>query len=280
MRLFLRIRGLPKFLALLIIPIITSSCATSGINKGQFNLYSVGYEKSIGQRISKEVGKECKILRITALQEYLDHIGQKLAQNVGEGPFSYSFSIIDEDEINAFALPGGYIFVYRGLLEAVENEAQLAAVLAHEMGHVEARHATERMSKIQGFNFLLDIVSITFGVPLYSGLAGGAVQLGEILAILKYSRDQEKEADLLGADFMTRAGYEPKGMPDFLTKLQDIDKRKPGIISRIFMTHPVTEKRIKTVERWTEEHAPLVEAEERRLTSPKFGIMSELITKE
>jgi len=98
--------------------------------------------------------------------------------------------------------------------------------------------------------------------------------------MLKYGRTQEKEADLLGADFMTRAGYEPKGMVDFFTKLQEIDKRKPGLISRIFMTHPITEDRMNTVDKWIGEHAPLVEAEERRLTGPKFGIISELITKE
>lgn len=280
MRLFLRTKITLKLSLLFIMVCLTTSCATSGINKGQFNLYSVGYEKSIGKQLSREVEKECSILRITTLQEYVDHIGQKLAQNVGDSPFSYSFKIIDEDEINAFALPGGYIFLYRGLLENVDNEAQLAGVLAHEMGHVEARHATERISKLQGFNFLLNIVAMIVHIPSVGGSVGAAIQLGELLAMLKYGRSQEKEADLLGADFMTRAGYEPKGMVDFFMKLQEIYKRKPGLISRIFMTHPITEDRMNTVDKWIGEHAPLVEAEERRLTGPKFAIISELITKE
>ncbi len=280
MRLSSKIEEILKLFLCVSMVCLTASCATSGINKGQFNLYSVSYEKSIGNHLAQEVKKENKMLNITILQEYVDHIGHKLAQNVGNSPFSYSFAIIDDDEINAFALPGGYVFIHRGLLEAVENEAELAAVLGHEMAHVEARHATERMSKIQGFNFLINLIAMVCPIPYGGGLVGASIQFGELLAILKYSRDNEFEADRLGIDFMTRAGYEPKAMADFLGKIQEIYKKKPSLIGKLFMTHPVTEDRIKSVRKWVEEHEPLVEAEERKLTGPQFGIITELITKD
>lgn len=261
-------RGL-KIWALLTIMVLATSCAV--------NLYSVKDEKLMGKHYAKEVEKEMKILHITALEQYANHIGQKLAQNVGETPYSYSFKIIDEDEINAFAIPAGYIFVYRGLLENIDNEAQLAAVLAHEIGHVEARHSTERISAIQGTSFLTTLGAIILGAP---ALARPAIELAQILGFLKYSRVQEREADLKGVDYMTQAGYEPKAMVDFLKKLQEIHKRKPGLISRVFMSHPLTEERIKTLNRWIEDHVSMIEAKDRKLTGPKFAIMNELVTKE
>jgi predicted Zn-dependent protease len=279
-RLFSRIEKILKLFLCVGMVCLVASCATGGVNKGQFNLYSVGYEKSVGNYLAQEVEKENQMLNITALREYVDRIGQRLAQNVGSSPFSYHFEIIDDDEINAFALPGGYIFIHRGLLEAVDNEAELAAVLGHEMGHVEARHATERMSKIQGINFLINLVAMTAPIPYAGGLVGASIQFGELLAILKYSRNDEFEADFLGADFMTRAGYEPKAMTDFLCKIQEIHQKKPSLIGKIFMTHPVTEDRINSVEKWVDEHECLVEAEERKLTGPDFAVMTELITKD
>jgi len=261
-------RGL-KIWAILTIMILVPSCA--------INLYSVKDEKVLGKYYAKEVEKEKKILHITALEQYVNHIGQKLVQNVGETPYAYSFKVIDEDEINAFALPAGYIFVYRGLLENIDTEAQLAGVLAHEIGHVEARHSTERISAMQGTSFLTNLGAIILGAP---ALARPAIELAQILGFLKYSRVQEREADLKGVEYMTRAGYEPRAMVDFLKKLQEIHEKRPGLISRVFMSHPLTEERIKTLNRWIEDHASMIETKDCKLTGPKFAIMSELVTKE
>lgn len=269
MRLSLGIKRGLKIWGLFTIMILATSCA--------INLYSVKDEKEIGKYYAKEVEKEMKILHITALEQYVNHIGQKLAQNVGETPYSYSFKIIEEDEINAFALPAGYIFVYRGLLENIDNEAQLAGVLAHEIGHVEARHGTERISAMQGTSFLATLGAVILGAP---ALARPAIELAQILGFLKYSRVQEGEADLKGVNYMTGAGYEPKAMVDFLRKLQEIHKKKPGLISRVFMTHPLEEDRIKTLNRWIEDHVSMIDAKDRKLTGPRFAIISEMVTKE
>ncbi len=166
-----------KIWPLLAIMLLATSCA--------INLYSVKDEKEIGKHYAKEVEKEMKIIQITALEQYVNYIGQKLAQNVGETPYSYSFKIIGEDEINAFTLPAGYIFVYTGLLENIDNEAQLAGVLAHEIAHVEARHGTERISAMQGTGFLTALGAIILGAP---ALAQPAIELAQILGFLKYSR--------------------------------------------------------------------------------------------
>lgn len=214
------------------------------------------------------------VVHIATIEQYVDGIGQKLVQNLGQTPYSYSFRVIDEDEINAFALPGGYIFAYRGLLETVEDENQLASVLAHEIGHVESRHSTERISAAQGANFLRVLAAIIFRIP---ALASPAAELGEFLGLLKYSRVQEREADLKGVEYMTKAGYDPRGMVIFFQKLQEIHKSKPGLISRVFMTHPMTEDRIKVVQGWLEDHAPAVE---KKGPSLKFHVMKELLSKE
>lgn len=254
---------------LVIMVFLTASCAV--------NLYSVDAEKSIGKQVSQQVEKEMKVVHIDTLEQYVSDVGQKLVQNVGETPYSYSFKIIDEDAINAFALPAGYVFVYRGLLENVDNEAQLAGVLAHEIGHVESRHSTERISTMQSAGFLVRLTAIILGAPI---LAGPAIELAELLGFLKYSRAQEREADLRGAEYMTKAGYEPRCMVDFFEKLEQIHKHKPGLISRMFMTHPMTEDRMKTVEKWIEDHTSTVGSGDRRLTGPKFATVSELVTKE
>lgn len=256
-----------KYLSLLsALTFLTTSCAV--------NLYSVETEKSIGKDISKQVEKEMEIVHIAMIEQYVDGIGQKLVQSLGQTPYSYSFRVIDEDEINAFALPGGYIFAYRGLLETVDDENQLASVLAHEIGHVESRHSTERISAAQGANFLRVLAAIVFRMP---ALASPVAELGEFLGLLKYSRAQEREADLKGAEYMTKVGYDPRGMVVFFQKLQEIHKTKPGLISRAFMTHPMTEDRIKTIQGWLEDHATAVE---KKGSSLKFHIMKELLSKE
>jgi len=153
--------------------------------------------------------------------------------------------VVDSNDVNAFALPGGFLYVNRGLLEAAENEAELAGVLSHEIAHVTARHGIEQMSKGQLLNYA--------SIPLFifGGLGGYiAQQVGSILVpltFLKFSRGAEKEADRLGAQYMWASGYDPNALVTFFEKLQQKDKKKPGTISKLFSTHPLTGDRIKEV---------------------------------
>lgn len=214
------------------------------INKGQLAFYGLDKEVALGRQLSAEVDRSSKFITDPLVTEYVNRVAQNIVLH-SDAKVPFTIKVVDSNDVNAFALPGGFLYVNRGLLEAAENEAELAGVLSHEIAHVTARHGIEQMSKGQLLNYA--------SIPLFifGGIGGYiAQQVGSILVpltFLKFSRGAEKEADRLGAQYMWAAGYDPNALVTFFEKLQQKDKKKPGTISKLFSTHPLTGERIKEV---------------------------------
>jgi len=219
-------------------------CATvqTGVDREERIFISTQQEVAIGEEVAKQIEKENKILDNYALTQYVNDIGQNLAKVCFRKDIKYHFKIIDSDIINAFALPGGFIYIYGGALVEMDNEAQLAAVLAHEMGHVAARHSVKQLQKAQIYSTLASILLKDEKEIIHqlSNIAANLVFLG-------YSRKAEFEADELGAYFTYQAGYDPQGMLEFFEKLKQKEKEDPGKLALLLRTHPFTCDRITKV---------------------------------
>jgi predicted Zn-dependent protease len=214
------------------------------INKHQINFYSIEKEVAIGRQFSREVDQSAKLVEDPIVVEYINKVGQNLVLH-SDAKVPFTIKVIDSDEVNAFALPGGFFYVNKGLILEADNEAELAGPMAHEIAHVCARHGVEQASKGQ---------IVQWGsLPLMflGGWGGFAVQQAASLAIpmgfLKFSRNAENEADRLGAQYLWASGYDPHALASFFEKLQSKDKKKPGTLARIFSTHPMTAERIQNV---------------------------------
>ncbi|MEW6096375.1 MAG: M48 family metallopeptidase [bacterium] len=220
-------------------------CATvqTGLDRQESIFISTQQEVAIGEHVVKQIEKENKILDNPTLTQYVNNIGQNLANVCFRKDIKYHFKIIDSEIINAFALPGGFIYIYGGALAAMDNEAQLAAVLAHEIGHVAARHGVKQLQKTQAYSILASILlkNEKEGIQELSNIAANLVFLG-------YSRKAEFEADELGIHFTYQAGYDPRGMLEFFEKLKQKEKEDPSKLTLLLRTHPLTSDRITKVE--------------------------------
>jgi len=212
------------------------------VGKG-VNFYSIEKEIALGKQMAQEVERQAKIVDDPVISEYVNRIGQNLVRN-SDAKVPFTIKVIDSEEINAFALPGGFFFVNTGILLNADNEAEMAGVMAHEIGHVAARHGTRQATRGQ-------IAQIGSIVPLIAvgGMAGygiyQAMGLVVPMGFLKFSRNFESEADMLGIEYMYKAGYDPGAFVDFFEKVQSQEKRKPGTMSTLFSSHPPTDDRIK-----------------------------------
>ncbi len=208
------------------------------------NFYSLDREVAMGRELSQQVEQQSKLLNDPAVEEYVNRIGQQLVRN-SDARVPFVIKVIDSDEVNAFALPGGFFYVNTGLLLAADNEAELAGVMAHEIAHVAARHATRNRTKAQMFNLASIPLSMIGGPAVFAlrNVAGIAVPLG----FMKFSRDAEREADLLGIEYAYKSGYDPRAMVDLFERLdvQTKDRKKPGLLSKAFATHPMNGERIE-----------------------------------
>jgi predicted Zn-dependent protease len=219
------------------------------VGKG-INFYSIEKEIAIGKQMAQEVERQARIVNDPVIGEYVNRIGQNLVRN-SDAKVPFTIKVIDNEEINAFALPGGFFFVNTGILLNADNEAEMAGVMAHEIGHVAARHGTRNATKGDLVNY--------GSIPLIflGGWTGYAIRQGVGLAIpmgfLTFSRANEAEADLLGLEYMYKAGYDPTSFVDFFEKVQSQEKRKPGTMSKVFSSHPPTEDRIKAAQKNIEE---------------------------
>lgn len=208
---------------------------------GGLNLYSLEKEIALGKQLSIEVQKQARIVDDPIISEYLNRLGQNLVRN-SDVTFPVSFTLIDADEINAFTLPGGFIFINTAVLKLSDNEAELASVLAHELGHAAARHATRQASRDQ----MISLGSIPLSIM--GGVAGLAVRQAASLmapmAFFHFSRAFETEADLLGIQYLWKAGYDPNASVDMFERVESTEKKQPGSVSKLFRTHPLTPERI------------------------------------
>ena len=210
------------------------------------NFYSIEQEMALGKQLSLEVQKEARIVDDTIVSEYVNRLGQNLARN-SDTNFPVSFKVIESDEINAFTLPGGYIFINTGLMKLTANEAELASAMAHEIAHSAARHAGRQASRSRLFN----IGSIP--LVLLGGLGGMAARqtagVAIPMAFLKYSREFETEADLLGLQYLWKAGYDPDASIDLFEEMESTERKQPGSVARLFRTHPLTPDRIEKTQK-------------------------------
>jgi predicted Zn-dependent protease len=214
------------------------------INKGTIDFYSLDREVALGRQLATEVDRTSRQVSDPIIAEYVNRVAQNLVLH-SDAKVPFTVKVLDSNDVNAFALPGGFLYVNRGVLEAADNEAEIAGVMAHEIAHVAARHGVEQASKgeLMQWGSLPLIFMGGLGGFVLQQVAGLAVPL----TFLKFSRGAEKEADRLGAQYMWAAGYDPNALITFFEKLQVQEKRKPGTLAKVFSTHPMTGDRITEV---------------------------------
>jgi predicted Zn-dependent protease len=212
------------------------------INKRSINFMSLEKEVELGRQLAAELERSVKLQDDPTINEYVNRVGQNLVRN-SDAKVPFTIKVIESDEVNAMALPGGFFYVNTGLIEAADDEAELAGVMAHEIAHVTARHGAENASKGQLIQYAT-IPLVIFGGPIVGTAARQGSELLIPMAYLKFSRGSEAEADYLGLQYMYKAGYDPTAALDFFEKLQAMDKAKPGTISKLFSSHPPTSDRI------------------------------------
>lgn len=209
--------------------------------RGLGNWYSLNSDIRIGKEYAQMIDSSVKFVRDPVITEYVNRVGQNIVRN-SDSKVPFTIKVIDSNEINAFTLPGGFLYVHSGLLLATDEEAELAAVMSHEVAHVAARHATRQMTR-GNFANIASIPLIFLG-----GGVGYAVRsvvgIGLPISFLKFSRGFEEEADYLGLQYMYKAGYDPQSFMSFFEKVQAKEKQKPGSLSKIFASHPPLASRI------------------------------------
>src|SRR6266849_6709727 len=214
-----------------------------GVGKG-INLYSLEREISLGKQLAQEVERSSKLIDDPVVTEYVNRVGQNLVRN-SDARVPFTIKVIDSDEVNAFALPGGFFFVNSGLILRAQEESELAGVMAHEISHVTLRHGTKNATKGE----IMQLATIPLILLGPGGWAGYGLYQGLNLAIpityLKFSRDAERQADYFGLQYMYKAGYDPNSYVTFFERIQADDKRRPGTIPKVFSTHPPTPERIE-----------------------------------
>jgi predicted Zn-dependent protease len=215
--------------------------------RGMGNWYSTNWEIGTGKQYSMEIEKSSHLVTDPVVVEYVNRIGQNLVKN-SDAKVPFTIKVLDTDEINAMALPGGYFYVNSGLILACDSEDELAGVMAHEIAHVAAHHAAREMTKLN----YMQIGSIPLMIFAQGSWVGYGIyeasQLAIPLTFLQFSREYEAEADYLGIQYAYRAGYDPQGMVSIFEKLDALEKHKPGALSRAFSDHPATPDRIADVE--------------------------------
>jgi predicted Zn-dependent protease len=219
---------------------------------GGVNFYSLEKEIALGKQLAQEVERQAKIIDDPVIAEYVNRVGQNIVRN-SDAKVPFTIKVLDTEEVNAFALPGGFFFVNSGLILKSESEAELAGVMAHEIAHVALRHGTKQATRGE----LMEIGLIAGSIFTGYGWTGYAVrQLGSLaipLSMLTFTRSMERQADYFGLQYMYKSGYDPTAFVDFFEKIETLEKRKPGTISKVFATHPMDDERIKSAQKEMQE---------------------------
>jgi predicted Zn-dependent protease len=210
------------------------------VGKG-VNFYSLEKEIAIGKQMAQQVERQAKIIDDPTIAEYINRVGQNLVRN-SDAKVPFTIKVIDTEDVNAFALPGGFFFVNSGLILKADTEAELAGVMAHEIAHVAARHGTRQATR--GEIAQLATIPLIF----MGGWTGYGIRQAASLVLpmsyLTFSREFESEADMLGLQYMYKTGYDPGAFVDFFEKIESLEKKKPGTMAKVFSTHPPTDARI------------------------------------
>lgn len=222
------------------------------VGKGM-DFYSLDREVALGRMLSLELENTVRLIDDPIVTEYINRIGQRLVRN-SDAKVPFTIKVIDDDQVNAFALPGGFFYVNTGLILAADNEAGLAAVMAHEIAHVAARHATKNQSRSELFN-LMSIPLVFFGGPA-AMVARQALSIAVPMGMLKFSRNAEREADMLGLQYDYATGYDPQEFIRLFEKMKRQEQDKKNFLARAFSTHPMTDDRIKRAQTEIAQYLP------------------------
>ncbi len=212
------------------------------------NFYSLEKEIAIGKQLAQEVERSSKLIDDPVVVDYVNRVGQNLVRN-SDARVPFTIKVIDSDEVNAFALPGGFFYVNSGLVLRAQEESELAGVMAHEIAHVTLRHGTKNATKGQ----IMQMATIPLILLGPGGWAGYGIYQAANFAIpltyLKFSRDDERQADYFGLEYMYKAGYDPNSYVTFFERVQSDERRRPGTIPKVFSTHPPTPERIQNTQK-------------------------------
>ena len=212
------------------------------VGKG-LNFYSLEKEIALGKAMAQQVEQSSRIVQDPVIAEYVNRVGQNLVNN-SDAQVPFTIKVIDSDDVNAFALPGGFFFVNSGLILATESESELAGVMAHEIAHVAARHGTKNATRGELLNWAT-LPLIFLGGPIGFGVRSAASLLVP-MKFLQFSRGAEREADYLGLQYLFKTGYDPLAFIEFFEKIQAREKSRPGTLAKAFSSHPMTPERIES----------------------------------
>ncbi len=230
-----------KFIIIPIIIVLLQSCATTGPGgKKSLILIPTSTEVDLGKEVAKDVESTERVLKDPEVQSYVDKVGKKVAKVCDRKDVKYSFKVLDSEEINAFACPGGFIYIYKGLMKMMDSEAELAAVLGHEVGHIVARHSIKRLQAAYGYSILMEVA---LGDKM-GKTARQMVDAATGLILLGYGRENEYEADNYGILYEKKAGYNPKGMLQLFAKFKTLEGKPPNKFQKLLSSHPPAKDRI------------------------------------
>lgn len=219
---------------------VVAACSGGEVNRFDLNAFSLDAEWQLGREMAAEIEQQVTVVDDPVVDAFVDGIGEELVAQTELADREWSFTVIRDPSINAFAIPGGHVYVHSGLLLAAPSDELVAGVLAHEVAHVEARHGTERLTQTLGIQAALALVGSDGGIEAVVGdLLGQSLQA-------KFSRDDEREADRLGVGHLAASGRSPDGLPEFFELLRTEAQRSPSSVEQFFSTHPRAEERLET----------------------------------
>lgn len=217
----------------------------------QLFLFNVSEEQEVelGRSAAEQVEREKRLLSNSRANRYVQKLGEQLAKESNRSHLKYRFKVIDEGDANAFALPGGFIYLNKGILQLAENESEVAGVLAHEIAHVTERHGIEQVKKAQRIGLGLTALDLIFGRNRSTGegLAALGAQLAAQGIFFKYSRDAEREADREGVQILRKSGINPRGMVTLFERMDSMRKRNPNLVENFFSSHPSLQERRENI---------------------------------
>ena len=230
-----------RWILSLVVPVFLASCGSGG---GLGGGMSIEQEWQLGQQLAAQVAQQMRVDSDPTVTAHVRQMGQRLHARTPQANLPYNFHVVDDNDVNAFAIPGGHVYVTTGLIRQADRENMLASVLAHEIAHVTQRHAAKQMQQAETINVI--------GAILLGQNPGALAQIAATIAangaMARFSREDEKEADRVGLQYMSSAGWNPRGALDMFQKLRSLEQGSPGRVAKFFSTHPATDERINDIQ--------------------------------